>query len=386
MSPNNESQLADGLGYENWSGKAILDVLDDLNGLNRAVELQEVLKKSISVVKKVMETESASLLLIDDATGELRDWKNGDESVAFDIEQQTGIGKWVIEHQQPYFTNDYSGNEFSGHDLSEGSVQNIMCVCLNDKTGQSLGVLQALNCLDGRDFTEQDVLVLEALANHIANAIERTREKKNIQQQLKEKEMMLTEVHHRLKNNLSTITSLIELEISEIEGETASRILRKTVSRIESMTEVHDLLYTNGLGTQIDLKDYFSRLARKISNILAHTSQDIQIEVQAESIKIDTERAMSCGLLLNELLVNCYKHAFDSKTGGGQIVIELSLSDSHYIKFNVSDDGIGIGDKFTLGDSTSIGSWLIDVLLRKLDAEVDISRENGTKFSICFKQ
>ena len=95
---------------------------------------------------------------------------------------------------------------------------------------------------------------------------------------------------------------------------------------------------------------------------------------------------MSCGLLLNELLVNCYKHAFGEKSESGHILIELSLSDRKFITLKVSDDGVGVGDKFSFEDSDHVGGWLVNVLLRSLKAAIDITHTNGTTFIIRFKK
>jgi two-component sensor histidine kinase len=275
---------------------------------------------------------------------------------------------------------------FAGDLVDDFTSKNILCVPLRDKQQKVFGVLQAINRLDDRGFDDRDVSVFEALADHVAIAIERTRELEDVKNQLNEKEMMLTEVHHRLKNNLSTITALIEMELSDVEDETARRVLRKTASRIEAMTGVHDFLYNRNLGNQIDLKSYLQRLTAKISETLAHSAQEITIEVEAETVQIDTERTMSCGLLLNELMVNCYKHAFKKKSNDCRITVQLEKSDNDYITLQVSDNGIGIGEEFSVEDADSIGGWLINVLIRRLEASVDIKRTDGTTFIIRFKK
>jgi two-component sensor histidine kinase len=228
--------------------------------------------------------------------------------------------------------------------------------------------------------------VFEALADHVALAIERTRELQEVQNKLEERDLLLTEVHHRLKNNLSTITALIELELPDIEDKVAKEALQKTMTRIKSMTEVHDFLYNNKPGSEIKLKLYVERLSKKISETLSHSSQDVRIIVKADDVSLDTDRAMSCGLLLNELLVNCYKHAFDEDIEDPKIVIELNELDNGMIEFKVSDNGAGIGEDFSITESGSVGGWLIDVLIRRLEADIDIQQGDGTTFLIRFEK
>lgn len=382
--------MAEPVLYDEQTSTSLHLLLKNISSINRAVELQSVLKESIEVIQNVMNVEASSLMLLDKATGDLIvSMPTGPvqkEITGARLKEGEGIGGWVIKNKKPYYSNNLKNSDvFAGDFTEDFTSDNIICVPLMDKSGQVFGVLQAINRRDERDFDDRDVSVFKALADHVAIAIERTRELENAQNQLKAKEMMLTEVHHRLKNNLSTITALIEMELSDVEDEVAQRVLRKTASRIKSMTEVHDFLYNNSLGNQIDIKLYIERLAEKISKTLSHASQQIEVKVEAESIQIDTERAMSCGLLLNELMVNCYKHAFKNGLLKGLITISLKKSAENFITLEVADNGVGIEDDFTIGGTGSVGGWLIDVLLRRLDAAIDITRTNGTTFIIRFK-
>lgn len=391
MSSTEQNHLADRLLYDEQTSDSLHILLKNISSLNKAVELQSVLKESIEVIQNVMNVEASSLMLLDESSGELIvSMPTGPvqkEITGERIKEGEGIGGWVIENKKPYYSNNLKNDEiFAGDLVDDFTSQNIICVPLKNKKRKVFGVLQAINRLDDREFDDRDVSIFQALADHVAIAIERTRELEEVQNQLKEKEMMLTEVHHRLKNNLSTITALIEMELSDVEDETAKRILRTTASRIESMTEVHDFLYNSSMGNQINLKSYLQRLTEKISSTLAHPSQQVAIEIEAEAINIDTERAMSCGLLLNELMVNCYKHAFEKKPENGRIAIQLVQSPNDFITLKVSDNGVGIGEEFSIEDAGSIGSWLINVLIRRLDASVDITRNKGTTFIIRFKK
>lgn len=150
------------------------------------------------------------------------------------------------------------------------------------------------------------------------------------------------------------------------------------------MTEVHDFLYNNEPGNEIKLKLYVERLSKKISKILSHVSQKVKIKVKAKEVSLDTDRAMSCGLLLNELIVNCYKHAFDEESNEPRIVIEINETEDKVIELKVSDNGTGIGEDFSFTESGSVGGWLIDVLIRRLEADIDIERDEGTTFLIRF--
>ncbi|WP_445666562.1 histidine kinase dimerization/phosphoacceptor domain -containing protein [Fodinibius sp. AD559] len=388
MSSPNRDKIAGKISYDNKTSSSLQILLNNINSVNKAVKLHAVLQESIEVVQNVMNTEASSLMLLDEDTGELIvSMPTGPvkkEIKGKRIEEGTGIGGWVIKNKEPFYSNDVTKSDLFAGDISENfTSENIICVPLRNSNKKVIGVLQALNRRNG-DFTDQDIPVFEALADHVALAIERSRELQEVQDKLEERDLMLTEVHHRLKNNLSTITALIELELPDVEDKTAKEALQKTMARIKSMTEVHDFLYNNKPGNEIKLKLYVERLSSKIANILSHASRDVKIKVKADDVSLDTDRAMSCGLLLNELLVNCYKHAFDEEIENPRIIIELSEINDEVIEFKVSDNGTGLGEDFSITESGSVGGWLIDVLIRRLEADIDIQRGDGTTFLIRF--
>jgi two-component sensor histidine kinase len=391
MAQANHNHLANELYYDSQTSDSLQILLKNISSLNRAVELQSVLRESLDVIQNVMNVEASSLMLLDQSAGELIvSMPTGPvqkEITGERINESSGIGGWVLQNEEPFYSNSPKKTDVFAGELSDDFVtQNIICVPLRNMQGKVFGVLQALNRRDERGFGDEDVPIFQALSNHVAIAIERIREVENMQNKLEEREMMLTEVHHRLKNNLSTITGLIEMEISDVDDEYAAEVLQKTCSRIESMREIHQLLYDTGLDNRISLKSYLQRLAGKISDMLGHASQNVAVNIKADPVQLDTERAMSCGLLLNELIVNSYKHAFKHNPENPQITIELTESDNKYISLQVSDNGRGIGDEFELEESPTIGSWLINVLLRRLDAAIDISQDDGTSFIIRFKK
>jgi len=388
MSLSNRDKIAGKISYDEKTSSSLQILLKNISSVNRAVELNTVLRESVEVVQNVMNAEASSLMLLDENTDELIiSMPTGPvrkEVKGKRIKKDEGIAGWVVKKGKPFYSNDVTESDLFAGDIAEDfTSENIICVPLRDSHKKVIGVLQAINRRDS-DFTDQDIPVFEALADHVALAIERTKELQEAQNKIEERDLMLTEVHHRLKNNLSTITALIELELPDIEDQTAKETLQKTMARIKSMTEVHDFLYNNKPGNEIRLKLYVERLSDKIANILSHASQDVKIKVKADDVSLDTDRAMSCGLLLNELLVNCYKHAFSNEIENPRIIIELREINNETIEFKVSDNGTGIGEDFSITESGSIGGWLIDVLIRRLEANIDIQRGDGTTFLIRF--
>ncbi|MEL7833787.1 histidine kinase dimerization/phosphoacceptor domain -containing protein [Fodinibius sp. Rm-B-1B1-1] len=390
MSLQEENNIADTITFDAETSSSLEILLKNISSVNKAVKLRGVLKESIEVVRNVMNVEASSLMLLDKNTGELIvSMPTGPvkrEVKGKRIEKGAGIGGWVIQHEKPFYSNDVSNSDLFAGDISENfTTRNIICVPLRNSQKNIIGVLQAINRKEG-DFTDKDISVFEALADHVALAIERCRELQKMQDELEQRDLILTETHHRLKNNLSTITALIELELSDIEDEAAREVLQKTMARIKSMTEVHDFLYNNKPGDEIKLKLYLEGLSNKIANILSKKEQQVHIIIRAADVRLDTDRAMSCGLLLNELMVNCYKHAFGDNIEDPEIVIALSETEDEEIEFTVSDNGTGIGDDFSITESGSTGGWLINVLIRRLEADIQVQEDDGTTFVIRFQK
>lgn len=386
-----QKKKQDNRAAEDAAGDSLQLLLKNITSLNRAVKLQTVLRESLDVIQNVMDVEASSLLLVDEVTDELivsiPTGPVQNEIQGKRLEKGVGISGWVTENKKTYYSNDVERDENFGGELSEEfTTKNIICTPLYKRDRSIFGVLQAINRLDNKEFSDRDVKVFEALAEHVAIAIERTREIERLQQELDNRELMLREVHHRIKNNLSTLTALIEMEYNEVKDSHAEKVLRTTCSRIESMTEVHDLLHNSGLTYDINLSAYLKRLTGKIVDTISDPAQKVAVEMEMEPIHIDTERAMSCGLLINELLVNAYKHAFKNSPEGGNIFIRLKQTEDDYINLTVSDDGAGIDKNFSFDHSGSIGSWLINVILRRLNATVDIKQGNGARFLIRFKK
>ena len=365
-------------------------LLESIKGLNGSMELKSLLQESMEAARVVMNAEASSLMLLDEDTGELyMSLPTGpvkDEIKGKRTPKNKGIGGWVIENKRPYLSNDLENSDIFFGDLSEDfATRNIICVPLINSNNEAIGVIQAVNKRRGEDFTPHDVPVFQSLAAHVSTAIMRAREYEKVVEKLKQKEVLLTEIHHRVKNNLATISSLIHMEMDEVQDPHAIQVLKNTYARLQSMGEVHDMLCEKGMFDEIELGMYLSKLTDKIADTLSRPGTDVNISVKAHTIHLAADRAMVCGLVLNELLVNIYKHAFED-LDRGEITVELLSKKDGFIELNVSDNGVGVPEDFDLENGTSIGTWVINVLLRKLNSTVNINNEEGTSFSIRFKK
>lgn len=329
----------------------------------------------MEAAKTVMQSEASSLMLLDEATGDLNvSIPTGpvkDEIMGMTVPKSKGIGGWVISYNQPFISNDVVESDIFWKDLSTGfTTRNIICVPLQDSEGQAFGVLQAINKKDGQDFLNEDVPVFESLALHVASAIERSKKYDELEEKLHERNMQLSEMHHRLKNNLAMISGLIEFDKQGLKDPYSREILSSTNSRIRSVAEAHSLLYDQPEEIKMDLSKYLTSIVRNVENIFTSPDKEINLSTRFEDIQLDHNRSMLCGLVLNELLINAYKHAFVEKNTG-EIIISLKQTRKDKIVLMVTDNGVGFeGEGPKVKDGKPNGQYIIESLVDKLDGEV----------------
>lgn len=199
---------------------------------------------------------------------------------------------------------------------------------------------------------------------------------------LKEKEMLLAEIHHRVKNNLSIVSSLIELQ-KESSEQVGEQDLAEIQDRIKSIALVHEKLYQAETLADVDLADYIEDLIKMIRTSLGSTHKNIQINSKLESIRMNNKKAVPLGLIVNELINNCYKYAFQNREKG-KIDVKLN-SDGDITELTVQDDGEGLPDNFEEKTLDSLGMTLINAFTMQIDGELDVTSKNGTAFKVRFK-
>ena len=209
---------------------------------------------------------------------------------------------------------------------------------------------------------------------------ERKLAEQTIQQALHEKEILLAELHHRVKNNMAIISSLFSFSIDTTLNEEAKVVLLESKNRIQSMALIHNKLYKSPDLSQVNFKDYVGELLNEISSSYPHMSKTVVIEKEISNIQLNVNKAVPCGLILNELLTNCYKHAFKNKESGA---IEIKLSpENENLKLFVKDNGVGLNSGYENKDS--IGVSVIQALSEQLNGTYSYNNNNGTEFTLRF--
>lgn len=204
-----------------------------------------------------------------------------------------------------------------------------------------------------------------------------------IQYSLEEKEVLLREIHHRVKNNLAIVAGLIDLQLNSTQNREVQRILQDSRNRIQSMAMIHEKLYNTDSLSKIDLHIYLIELTEAIFNTYDSQQRSIDLSFDMDEVQVPADQAIPCGLLINELVTNAFKHAF---TGDLKYTLTVSLKKKNdKVILTVADNGAGLPGKVTSTESDTLGMMLIKTFSDELSAEMVIKNENGAHFSFTFK-
>jgi PAS domain S-box-containing protein len=200
---------------------------------------------------------------------------------------------------------------------------------------------------------------------------------------LKEKETLLHEVHHRVKNNMQVINSLLKLQSNNIEDVQTKEILKDSQSRVYAMSAVHETLHGSERLSEIDLKAYLSKITTSVFQTYSTDHRKVKLNSNVDNSPINLNQAYPLGLVINELMSNSLKYAFPDNREG-EVSVSLKKLDKE-LELTIADDGIGIPDGLDWKNSKSLGLKLVRTLVEKqLDGSIDVERNNGTKFTIKF--
>ncbi|TVR07097.1 MAG: PAS domain S-box protein [Spirochaetaceae bacterium] len=209
---------------------------------------------------------------------------------------------------------------------------------------------------------------------------ERIATEEELRRSLRDKEVLLKEVHHRVKNNLNIISSLLSLQKNESASCNLDEPLGLARSRVHSMAMIHDLLYRSTNLGELPFRQYLEDLASYLRSTFGTSTNRVDFVLNLEDVNLDIDTAVPCGLLLNEIIVNSLKHAFPGNRHG-TVFLGLSTTREHYV-VNVGDDGGGMPDSVDIHTARSMGLELIRGLSSQLNAELVCDRGSGTRYTI----
>lgn len=244
-------------------------------------------------------------------------------------------------------------------------------------------------CKSGEEFPAQasiskvidgDRLILTAFLRDIS---ERVDAEKQLRQALQEREVLLGEIHHRVRNNLQVISSLLNLQARTTDDQFVRQAFDESQSRVQSMALIHQQLYEANSFSAIDLGDYVRRLAGHLFRSFGENTAHVRLDLDIEGVSLAVDRAAPCGLIINELLSNSLKYAFLDQRPG-RIYVRAEHQPNHSILLTIGDDGPGMPPNVGLWNTKTLGLRLVRTLVRQIDGELEVGEPPGAEFRIRF--
>ncbi|MBI4287515.1 MAG: AAA family ATPase [Chloroflexi bacterium] len=274
-------------------------------------------------------------------------------------------------------------------------LRSVLCLPVI-KQSRMIGVLYLDNRLSDSVFTPEKAQMTELLTSQAAISLENARLMEDmkkaddqVKRSLREKEVLLKEIHHRVKNNLQIIQSMLSLQLPYIKGEQAIEPFKESQNRIYSMALIHEKLYQSESLAKIDVAEYIQGLTENLFHSYGVTDGDIRLKMHVENVALDVDRLIPCALIINELVSNSLKHAFPDPPGRSdgtdEIRIELRHYDDNKLMLTVSDNGAGLPEDFEIQNCESLGLKLVSVLVKQLKGSIHLGKNGGAEFSIAFE-
>jgi two-component sensor histidine kinase len=227
--------------------------------------------------------------------------------------------------------------------------------------------------------TDEGMMELSA----IVDISDRKQKEEKIRAALKEKEILLGEIHHRVKNNLQVISSLLDLQSSQVSDPVAYEVLKDSQRRVHSMSLIHQILYQTRDVVKVDFKDVLDDLVPTLISSYGVNPERISLSIGAVEVCLSIDRAMPCGLIVNELISNALKHAFPDGRQG-EIHINFVHKDANRVALSISDDGVGMPEGVDGLQTDTLGLQLVTMLTDQLGGTLTINRSDPTCFVVEF--
>ncbi len=363
--------------------------------------LDTLLSEIVKAVRDAFDYYGVMLFLVDERNKHLR-LKSiiGGYTDIFPSDLTVKMGEGMIGNAastgEAQVSGDVSKNPFYIR-LADEKTRSELSVPLK-RAENTIGVLD-IQSDEFNAFNQVDVAAMETLSSQITSAIENAwlyeqaqqeiEERKNTEQKLKdslkEKEVLLQEIHHRVRNNLQIIISLLRLQSSQIKDKRDARIFKESQNRIKSIALIHDKLYKSKSFANIDFAQYTKSFTLHLLQTYDIESHRIKINTNLESVYFDINKAVPLGLITSELITNCLKHAFPQGRKGN-IWVNFFEDKKGIVNLEVKDDGVGIPEKIDFKKAKSLGMQLINDLTKQFEGTIELDRKKGTAFKITFKK
>lgn len=366
---------------------------DELSDL--AISVNNMLN-SLQKSKEKIESSEKRYRAIFENTGTGMIMANAENTISIvntEFEHMTGVSKEKIENKRKltdFIPPEYLKHGSNGENFHDADMN---LVGLNIQNYE----LELEVRGEKRNFLATSTSIPDSgeILISIIDITERKKNEKLIKSSLKEKEVLLREIHHRVKNNLQIISTLLSMQADETDNEEIIDFYTESQNRIQSMALIHENLYQSTDISSINIKKYIKNLLNDIKYSYGTLNDRIKIEIDTEDYSLNIETAVPCGLIINELVSNSLKYAFPhDKTGVISVSLhEISLENhekegrkERKFQLKVKDNGIGLPDDFDIDKSTSLGLHLVTALTEQLEGHIKLEKNEGASFTIVFKE
>jgi PAS domain S-box-containing protein len=338
--------------------------------ITKRKQIEDALRSSETRYRRLFETAHDGILILDFETGHIVDVNPFlINLLGYSHEQFLGKRMWEIG-----LFKDIVANKDNFEELQRKEYIRYDDLPLETADGRKIAVEFVSNV-----YKVNNKKVIQC---NIRDITERKMMTDLVETSLAEKETLLREIHHRVKNNLQIISSLLNLQIRKTDDPTTVEVLKDCQARVLSMALVHEHLYKGKDFSFIDLKNYIPSLGTELLQSYRTTSESVRFDLNIPDISIDINTAIPVGLIINELITNSLKYAFKGRKDGK---LSITANETHQVlTLIVADNGIGIPEGITLENPTSLGLRLVKTLTDQIDGTVAIDRTEGTKFVFTF--
>ncbi|MGC9517817.1 MAG: PAS domain S-box protein [Methanomicrobiales archaeon] len=292
-----------------------------------------------------------------------------------------GLWGYSLNTKRGFFTNQaHEHHAAEGTPPSHFEIEKFLSVPVILKN-QLVGQISLANSSENYSTNKLDAV--KRLAEFFALAIQRHRAEEKIKESLAEKKILLQEIHHRVKNNMQIISSLLNLQTQYLDDKEAINVLKESQNRVKSMAMIHEKLYLTRDFSQINFGEYIRSLVSDLYYSYAVKSSKIKPVIIAEDIILGIETAIPCGLIINELVSNTLKYAFPGDKTGNLSVVFRRINGKY--ELIISDEGIGLPDDFDIKETKTLGLKLVNSLVDQIDGDIHIEKDQ-TSFHITFEE
>ncbi len=334
-------------------------------------ELEERQKYLISILR-----DAPDAIVVTDPDLKVVEWNPGAEKT-FKYSKKETIGKNI--NDLVVGKDKVQEGIHLGKKIIAGNLIQPFETIRKNKHGNSINVILAASPI----MVEEKLIGMVIVYTDITHQKEH---EKQLQKSLTEKEILLKEIHHRVKNNLTVISDLLSLQSRYLDDNQAKEMFQESRNRVLTMMKIHEKLYQSQDFTKVNFKNYLESTVNNLFKTYGINWDNITYTVDVENVSLSIEKAIPCGLIINELVTNSLKHAF-SEIKGKKGVIEIlmyKVNDKN-IELIIRDNGKGLPENINLNKTDSLGLKLVDILSKgQLDGEVSINRNGGTEFKIKF--